>query len=274
MVTAVEGVDARMSDVIRVDALYRYPVKGFTPEKRDSLVVQDDGRVQGDRSLVFRFADALEPADATFPKSRGLALMSFPTLARVELTFDDEARTLRLRVDDIDVTADLSDEGRARLSEAVTAYLRSTSDAKLLEADGILPLGLLGDGVTARFQDRPCGYVSLHGAPSVSDLDAAVPAPVDDRRFRSNIVVSGAAPWEELAWRGRVRIGEVEFEVQKPIERCAAITANPDTGVRDARLLRVLTGEFGQHEPTLGILLLPVAAGGTIRVGDEVVLDA
>lgn len=256
--------------MIRVDALYRYPVKGFTPEKRDSLVIQDDGRVQGDRSLVFRFADALEPADATFPKSRGLALMTFPTLARVDLTFDDDARTLRLRVDDIDVTADLSEEGRARLSAAVTAYLRTTGDAKLLEADGILPLGLLGDGRTARFQDRPRGYVSLHGALSVAELDAAVPAPVDDRRFRSNIVVSGTAAWAELEWTGRVRIGDVLFEVQKPIERCAAITANPDTGVRDARLLRVLTTEFAQDEPTLGILLLPVDGGGTIRVGDEV----
>jgi uncharacterized protein YcbX len=260
--------------VIRVDALYRYPVKGFTPEKRDSLVIQDDGRVRGDRSLVFRFADALEPADATFPKSRGLALMTFPTLARVRLTLDDEARTLRLRIDDVDITADLSDAGRARLSEAVTAYLRTTSDAKLLEADGILPLGLIGDGVTARFQDRDRGFVSLHGTASVADLDAAVPAPVDDRRFRSNIVVSGTAAWAELDWRGLVQIGDVEFEVQKPIERCAAIAANPDTGVRDARLLRVLTTEFGQDEPTLGILLLPVDGGGTIRVGDEVVVEA
>lgn len=256
--------------MIRVDALYRYPVKGFTPEKRDSLVIQDDGRVQGDRALVFRFADALEPADATFPKSRGLALMTFPTLARVRLDYDDAARTLRLRVDDLDVTADLSEEGRAHLSEAVTAYLRTTSDAKLLDADGILPLGLIGDGVTARFQDRPRGYISLHGVASVADLDAAVPATVDDRRFRSNIVVSGVDAWAELEWRDRVRIGEVVFEVQKPIERCAAITANPDTGVRDARLLRVLTTEFGQDEPTLGILLLPADSGGTVHVGDEV----
>ncbi|PTT20428.1 MOSC domain-containing protein [Microbacterium sp. HMWF026] len=256
--------------MIRVDALYRYPVKGFTPERRESLVIQDDGRVQGDRSLVFRFADAVEPEDATFPKSRGLALMTFPTLARVDLAFDDEARTLRLRVDDIDVTADLSDAGRTRLAEAVTAYLRTTGDARLLDADGILPLGLLGDGRTARFQDRPQGFISLHGAASVEAVDAVVTAPVDDRRFRSNIVVSGTAPWAELDWAGRVRIGEVVFEVQKPIERCAAITANPDTGVRDARLLRVLTGEFGQDEATLGILLLPAAAGGEIRVGDEV----
>ncbi|OZD30931.1 MOSC domain-containing protein [Rhodococcus sp. 06-1477-1B] len=258
--------------MIRVDALYRYPVKGFTPERRDSLVIQDDGRVQGDRSLVFRFADALEPADATYPKSRGLALMTFPTLARVDLAFDDEARTLRMRVDDIDLTAHLDDDGdRTRVAEAMTAYLRTTSDAPLLEADGILPLGLLGDGRTARFQDRPRGFVSLHGAASVEQVAAAVPAPVDDRRFRSNIVVSGADAWAELDWTGRVRIGDVLFEVQKPIERCAAITANPDTGVRDARLLRVLTGEFGQDEPTLGILLLPVDGGGTIRGGDEVV---
>lgn len=260
--------------MIRVDALYRYPVKGFTPERCDSLVIQDDGRVQGDRSLVFRFADALEPADATFPKSRGLALMTFPSLARVDLTLDDETQTLRLRVDDIDVEADLSDDGRERLAEAVTGYLRTTSDAKLLEADGILPLGLLGDGRTARFQDRPRGFISLHGAASVGALDATVPAPVDDRRFRSNIVVDGGAPWAELDWNGRLRIGEVVFEVQEPIERCAAITANPDTGVRDARLLRVLTSEFGQDTPTLGILLLPADGGGTIRVGDDVVLDA
>ncbi|MFJ4038942.1 MOSC domain-containing protein [Microbacterium sp. NPDC090007] len=259
-----------MNVVIRVDALYRYPVKGFTPERRESLVIQPDGRVAGDRALVFRFADAVAPEDATFPKSRGLALMTFPSLARVNLTFDDQADTIRLRVDDVDVTADLSDEGRALLAEAVTAYLRTTGDAPLLDADGILPLGLLGDGRTARFQDRPQGFVSLHGAASVAEVDAAVPAPVDDRRFRSNIVVSGAAPWSELSWTGRVRIGEVLFEVQKPIERCAAITANPDTGARDARLLRVLTGVFGQDEATLGILLLPVDGGGTIRVGDEV----
>ncbi|MBM3715567.1 MAG: MOSC domain-containing protein [Actinobacteria bacterium] len=257
--------------MIRVESLYRYPVKGFTPERRPRLVVQTDGRVQGDRALVFAFADVDHPDDATFPKSRGLALMTFPTLARIALTLDDATDRLRLRVDDIDVEADLDEDGRRRLAEAVTAYLRTSSDAKLLDRDGILPLQLIGDSRTARFQDRPQGYISLHGAASVQDLDAAVPAPVDDRRFRSNIVVSGAAPWAELEWRGRVRIGEVEFEVQKPIERCAAITANPDTGVRDARLLRVLTTEFAQTEPTLGILLLPVDGGGTIAEGDEVV---
>jgi uncharacterized protein YcbX len=131
----------------------------------------------------------------------------------------------------------------------------------------------VGDGAVSRFQDRPRGFVSLHGSASVAEVDAAVTAPVDDRRFRSNIVISGTHPWEELDWAGRVRIGDVLFNVQRPIQRCAAITANPDTGVRDARLLRLLTTEFHQAEPTFGILLLPADGGGAVQVGDAVSVE-
>lgn len=260
-----------------VSALYRYPIKGFTPEPRSELLVQADGRVAGDRVLAFRFADATEPEDAdgldSWPKSRGLALMDFPSLARVRMTFD-KGRVSLSEGDTLLAEAGLDDAGRRELEDAVTAFVRGTSDARLLDRPGVLPLRLIGDGVTSRFQDRARGYVSLHGEGSVTEVDAAAPASVDDRRFRSNIVVSGLAPWAELGWSGRVRIGEVEFEVQRPIGRCAAIAANPDTGLRDARLLRLLTTEFGQDEPTLGILLLPVHGGGVVRVGDEVVVES
>jgi uncharacterized protein YcbX len=261
-----------------VAALYRYPVKGFTPEPRDELFVQDDGRVRGDRVLAFRFSAASEPEEKEgldyWPKDHGLALMGFPTLARLRLAYDDEQR--RVRISDGErtvVEAGLDTAGRRELEEAVTSFLVASSDAGRLDGDGILPLRLVGDGVTSRFQDRPRGYVSLHGSASVAAVDAAVPAPIDDRRFRSNIVVSGTGPWEELGWMGHVRIGDVRFEVQRPIGRCAAILANPDTGVRDARLLRVLTAGFDQAEPTLGILLLPAGGRGSIRVGDAVTVD-
>lgn len=272
-----------------VSELFRYPVKGFTPERRSELVVQDDGRIAGDRVLAFRFADATEPARAdgldTWPKSRGLALMDFPTIARVHVAFDADARRVCLSDGDrLLAEAGLDDAGRRELEAAVTAFVQQSADARLLERPGVLPLRLIGDGVTSRFQDRARGYISLHGEGSVEAVDAATPAPVDSRRFRSNIVVSGIAPWAELGWAelgwaelggtGRVRIGEVAFDVQRPIGRCAAITANPDTGVRDARLLRLLSTEFGQDEPTLGILLLPSEAGGVVRVGDEVVVEA
>ncbi len=255
--------------MIRVDALYRYPVKGFTPEKRDSLVIQDDGRVQGDRSLVFRFADALEPADATFPKSRGLALMTFPTLARVDLTLDDDALTLRLRVDDIDVTADLSDEGRARLSEAVTAYLRTTSDAKLLEADGILPWVF---SVT----------VAPHASRTARADSSRCTAPPRSKRWmprcrRPSTIAgsartsSSAAPRRGPSSSGRDACGSARSS-SRCRSRSSAAPRSPRTRHGGARRPAAAGAdeEFGQSEPTLGILLLPVADGGTIRVGDEV----
>ena len=40
-----------------VVALYRYPVKGFTPEECGTLTVLDEGRIAGDRVLGIRFAD-------------------------------------------------------------------------------------------------------------------------------------------------------------------------------------------------------------------------
>ncbi|KTR96719.1 hypothetical protein NS220_01070 [Microbacterium testaceum] len=265
--------------MITVSALYRHPVKGFTPERQDHLVVQDDGRIRGDRVLAFRFADAVEPVDDdgldAWPKSGGLALMDFPSLARVSATYDAEAQRLALRAEGrLLAEATIDDAGRAELEEAITAYVGTTPEATALEREGALPLRLIGDGRTSRFQDRARGFVSLHGSASVGAVDAAVSAPVDDRRFRSNIIVTGTAPWAELDWHGRVRIGDVVFDVQRPIGRCAAIMANPDTGERDARLLGVLTRQFGQDEATLGILLLPAEGGGVIREGDEVRVES
>ncbi|GGH36157.1 MOSC domain-containing protein [Microbacterium album] len=258
-----------------VSALYRYPVKGFTPERRDALEVGDDGRILGDRVLAFRFANAAKPEERDgldyWPKSRGLALMDFPSLARLQLTWDGAAKRMSVTLEGEPlVEAGIDHAGRRRLCDAVASYVLGSSDGDRLRGEGRLPLELVGDGETSRFQDRPRGFVSLHGSASVAALDGAVAAPVDDRRFRSNVVIEGLGPWEELGWSGRVRIGEVVFTVQQSIGRCLAVHANPDTGERDARLLPTLTREFGQDAPTLGILLLPVGRGGTVRVGDEV----
>ncbi|WP_203138665.1 MOSC domain-containing protein [Microbacterium sp. JZ31] len=259
-----------------VKALYHYPVKGFTPQARDALTVRDDGRIEGDRVLAFRFADAARPDERDgldyWAKSRGLSLMDFPALARIRTDWDGVR--LRMTIDgEVLVEEGLDPAGRRRIADAMASYVAGTPDARRLRAVGRLPLELVGDGVVPRFQDRPRGYVSLHSTASVAALDALVGAPVDDRRFRSNIVVDGLDAWSELDWVGRIRIGEVAFEAQKPIVRCLAIHANPDTGERDARLLPTLTGRIGQREPTLGILLLPVERAGVIRVGDEVSVD-
>src|SRR5712691_11561049 len=100
----------------RVAALYRYPVKGFTPEACDTLTVLDDGRIAGDRVLGLRFADTAVADDAWSKKTEMVALMNTPGLARLHLRFEAAARRLRLSfASTVLVDAVLDEESRKQL---------------------------------------------------------------------------------------------------------------------------------------------------------------
>lgn len=259
-----------------VVALYRYPVKGFTPEPREALDVLASGRVVGDRVLAFRFGDA-EPSprdvegDAWWPKAQMLVLANTPALARLTLRYDDATRRVSITHDGATLVEDgLDDAGRARLAEAVGGYARAQDEQPHLERPGRLPLQLIGDGVTARYQDGDRGRVSLHGRASLDALGEALGDPaLDERRFRSNIILEGLAPWEEFGWAGgAVRIGGVTFDVLNPARRCLATHASPTEGVRDRDVMTTLVRAFAQEAPSFAIMMLPREAG-TVRVGDS-----
>src|SRR5215472_19000293 len=86
----------RIALMPHVAALYRYPVKGFTPEACETLTVLDEGRIAGDRVLGLRFADTAAADEAWSKKTEMVALMNTPGLARLHLRFDEEALRLRL----------------------------------------------------------------------------------------------------------------------------------------------------------------------------------
>lgn len=276
-----------------VSALYRHPVKGFTPEPVESLTVTPDGRVSGDRVFAFRFGNATEPEDRKgldyWPKSKGLSLQDFPSLAPLRLRYDSGSMRVTLTLEgSVLFDGVLDDTGREDLVTVITRFVEASPEAKKLARDGRLPLSLVGDGRNSRFQDRARGFVSVHSAASVTQLGEALGMRIDDRRFRSNIVIDGVAPGAELEWGHTVRIGEVEFNTAGPIVRCLATHANPDTGERDAPVLKTLTGALSMTEPCLGRLLLPVGVvsegakpgttdtgfgGGVIRIGDSVTVQ-
>ena len=259
----------------RVAALYRYPVKGFTPEECDTLTVLDDGRIAGDRVLGIRFADTAAADDAWSKKTEMVALMNTPGLARLHLRFEQEARRVRLSfASTVLVDAVLTEEGRQRLATAVAAYVLTLAENPLAGHPERLPLRVIGDGITPRYHDAEAGQVTLHGRGSLHVLTAALAhAEGSERRFRSNIALEGLDAWEELRWVGRkVRIGTVEFDVVRPKVRCLATHANPTTGARDLPILATLTKVFGQEKPTFGVAMVPSHAGGHIHVGDPVTL--
>jgi uncharacterized protein YcbX len=257
----------------RIVALYRYPVKGFTPESCERLTVLDEGRIAGDRALAFRFADSGLPEHAWSRKYGFAVLANTPGLARLNVRYDAAARRLRIALGD-EVLADepLDEAGRAALTAAVERYALDSGDNPLANHPERRPLQLVGDGVTPRYQDSQQGQITLHSRESLSAVAAALRDPLlDEARFRSNIAVEGLAAWEEQDWIGRkVRIGKVELEVVRPKTRCLATHANPVTGERDLAVMQTLVRSFQQQEPTFAVALMTSGAGGDISVGDEV----
>jgi len=258
--------------VPRVVALYRYPVKGFTPESCETLTVLGQGRIAGDRVLGFRFANSETPDFEWSRKQEMVMLMNTPGLARLAVRFDHEA--LRLRVSrDGTVLADegLDEIGRKRLGIALEHYVRGLPDNPLSGRPERVPLRLVGDGLTPRHQDNVEGQATLHSRESLAAVAAVIgDSALDEARFRSNIVISGVTAWEEHDWFGRrLRIGQVEFDVVRHKTRCLATHANPRTGERDIAMMPLLMSRFSQTAPTFAVGMVVTGTRGQIRVGDE-----
>ena len=258
---------------MRVAALYRYPVKGFTPEECETLAIVDGGRVAGDRVLGVRFGNAAVSGDAWGTKHEFVALVNTPGLARLYLRFNHRARRLRISLEGaVLVDAALDEKGRRQIAAAVENYVLDLDENPLSRHPERLPLRVVGDGVTPRYQDNEAGQITVHGRASIAAVAAAAGDPnLSERRFRSNIAVEGMEPWEEQSWVGRkARIGRVKFDVVRPKVRCLAVNANPETGGRDSPILATLLSAFAQQQPTFAVAMVTSGAGGRIHIGDKV----
>jgi uncharacterized protein len=259
----------------QIVALYRYPLKGFTPEACEALTVLPEGRVAGDRALAFRFADSGLPESAWSRKYGHVVLANTPGLARLQAHVEPDARTLTIALDGrVLVEGALDADGRRRIAAAVERYVIALPENPLAGHPERMPIELIGDGVTPRYADSELGQTTLHSRASLAEAARALGDPaLDEARFRSNIAIDGVRAWEEQAWIGRrLRIGDVELEVARPKTRCLATHANPRTGERDLEVMQTLVRAFAQKQPTFAVALMTRGAGGVIRTGDRVTL--
>ncbi|MCW8886137.1 MAG: MOSC domain-containing protein [Motiliproteus sp.] len=104
---------------------------------------------------------------------------------------------------------------------------------------------------------------------SLDELNRRLDQPITMQRFRPNLVVSGCEGFAEDQWR-RIRIGDIEFRISKPCERCVMTTVDPITGQKGKEPLATLSQfrrfdnkvMFGQNLVHLN--------QGSISVGDTV----
>jgi uncharacterized protein len=88
---------------------------------------------------------------------------------------------------------------------------------------------------------------------------------VDRRRFRPNIVISGAEGLEEIDWPGfGLRAGGVLIGVRNRRARCVMTTFDPDTIEQDAGVLRRIVSAFDGQVALDCWVIVP----GRVAVGD------
>lgn len=110
--------------------------------------------------------------------------------------------------------------------------------------------------------------VTIVGTASLRDLAqrAGHPSlPEEAARFRATLVVETDEPYAEERWLGReLAVGTATVRVTGPVPRCAVIDHHPVTGVKDARLLKVLAGyrpRNSAREPVFGVYAAVVSPG-------------
>jgi uncharacterized protein YcbX len=224
----------------RVAALYRHPVKGFTPERRPSVELESGGFFPCDRIYAVEDGPSgFDPAAPAFiPKTQFAVLAKIPEVAKAHTTYDEGSSVLTIVCDGMaPLRARLSgEEGRGRFAAWLVELLgdAATGPLKVVHAPG------------HRFTDHPEGCVSILNLASVRDLGQRIGQAVDPLRFRANVYVDGWPAWAENEAIGRtLQLGTARLQVFKSIVRCAATEVNPATAQRDIEVPKALFDHYG-----------------------------
>lgn len=244
---------------MRVESLYRYPVKGLTPESLARAELAPARCIPWDRAFALAQGDgAFNPEHPGWvPKSNFMCLLKNARIAALKTRFDDTARLLHITSPEgaACIADPLSQPGQAELTAFLITYLGRQAR---YGAAGQPPAFVHVQDHS--FCDHRTQVVSLIGLPSLRALEAAAGAPRDKRRFRANLYLEDLPPWEEFNWLGKtLAIGGVKMRVQERIDRCGATTVNPDTAERDANPVKELQTNFGHVD--LGIFAEVLTAG-------------
>lgn len=251
------------SEPVTIRAIYRYPVKGLSPQPLERTRLSIGQTIPADRIYAIENGPCgFDPAaPAYFPKQRFLMLMRNERLASLRTDYDDPSHTMVIHADGREAArGDLrTPNGRA----AIETFFASFCADELRGP----PRVLYGAGHS--FSDVARKVVSIINLASVAAIENAVGAPVNPLRFRGNLYVTGWPAWHEFDLIDRTIVidNKARLRIVKRIERCAATDVDPDIGIRDLSIPRTLRDNFDHTD--CGVYA-EVTADGDIAVGNGV----
>lgn len=247
----------------QIRAIYRYPVKGLSPEPLEKVALAAGETLPFDRAFAIENGgrEFDEAAPRYLPKTKFLMLMRDERLASLRTSVNAETGDMTVLRDGKQVARGNLREriGRQMLEQFFAAFMGEElrGAPKIVHAAG------------HSFSDVAAKAVSIINLASIRDLERVLGRPVDPLRFRANVYIDGIAPWAEFQWLDQDLAlgGDAILHVFKRIPRCAATNVDPATGARDMQIPRALQNAFGHVD--MGIYAR-VTASGVIAPGATV----
>jgi len=221
---------------MHINSLWRYPVKGLSPEPLPFADLTMGHGFTLDR--VYAVTDGSFEFDEANPrpmaKTHYLMLAKHARLALLKTRLEPSTHELSVaeggtsRIFSLTRRAD-----REALAAFMTDFLATElpGTARVAHAEG------------HRFTDVSVHStalmhsISLINLATVRDLAQHTGMTLDPRRFRANVYFDGAEPWSELDWVGReLRCGDVSLRIVRRTRRCPATSVNLEDGTRDINL--------------------------------------
>lgn len=246
----------------RISAIYRYPLKSFSPERLERVTLEAGQTIPFDRAYAIENGPGRFDPEAPrhLPKVTFLTLMRDERLATLETTFDEASETLTiLRGGKQVARGQLSSRlGRTMIEQFLSAYMKSElrGPPRVVSAPG------------HSFSDVAAKCLHIVNLATVRELERTSGRSVDPLRFRPNVVIDGLEPWGEFQWVGKeFRLGTARVAGLDRTHRCAATNVDPASGQRDMAIPAMLERTWGHAN--FGIYA-SVIAGGTAAPGDPI----
>ncbi len=252
-----------MNQAGHLAGICRHPIKSVGYEVLDTVTLEPGRALPHDRRWAVAHAEAGIDDDpgCWVPKSRFLRGVTGHSLMAVTARFAPQTDRIALAHPDapaIEVAPDDPEDAQRLL-----AWL-----APLWPGDRPAPHRVVRAPQDQPLSDVPSPYVALLNAGSLRALGAVLGCDLSVHRFRGNLWLDGLAPWAEFDLIGReIEVGDAVLRINERITRCAATTANPETGRADADTLGALDAAFGHRD--FGVYAT-VIRGGAVRPGDPV----
>ncbi|MFC7737727.1 MOSC domain-containing protein [Roseomonas sp. GCM10028921] len=254
---------------MRVERLYRYPVKGLSAESLEEVELAEGETFPHDRRFALAQGDApFDEAEPRFlPKQNFACMMRNGKVVLIRAAYDPRAGTLALAAEGHPPLSAPTGtaEGKAAIGDWLIRYLGDEARHGT-NPDGSPRPPRFTEAPGHAFTDQARKGVSLINLATLDAFEKTIGRRLDPLRFRANIYFSGLPAWAEHGWvGGELLLGGARLSVFKRTVRCPATQVDLRTGERDCDVPRLLREHFGHAD--LGVHAT-VIEGGRVAVGD------